>query len=118
MKRYYWTTVTLLGLGLCCGCAGTNSACNEPRQGLFSRWFGMHNHGDCDCIETGRLTVGEGPYLPDPGCGATEIPLTNGIPVAPQVIPTMPPPAVLPNPNPLAQPVPAGPTGQTKTVGK
>ena len=114
MKRHYFiTAAALLGLGLCCGCAGTsNTACAEPREGLFSRWFGNRNHGDCDCMETGRTTVGEGPLLPDPGYGG------EGVPVTTPVFPTMPPPTALPAPNPLAQPIPAGPTGQIKDAGK
>ena len=70
MKRQYFIPATaLLGLGLFSGCASTNNRhCTEPRHGLFSRWFGNRNHGDCDCVETGRMTVGEeGPILPDPG---------------------------------------------------
>ncbi len=116
MKRQYFIPATaLLGLGLFCGCASTNNrSCAEPRQGLFSRWFGNRNHGDCDCVETGRVTVGEeGPILPDPGYG------TFGVPVTTRTIyPTMPPPTALPNPNPLAPPTEAGPASRTKDVGK
>jgi hypothetical protein len=110
MKRYHLTTAAaLVGLGLLCGCASTNNACGE-REGLFSRWFGRSPHNDCQCVETGRVTINEGPVLPDPGYG------TPGL-IAPG-FPTMPPPAALPVPNPLAQPTEAKPSSATKDVVK
>ena len=128
MKRQHFTTAAaLIGLGLFCGCASTtNTACGEQRQGLFSRWFGNRNHGECgcgcECIETGRVTAGEGPFLPEPGCGAPGCGspgfVPPGVPTTTPIYPTMPPPTALPNPNPLAQPVPAGPASQTKDAGK
>ncbi len=100
MKRQYFIPATaLLGLGLFCGCASTTTITPAPSrvEGLFSRWFGNRNHGDCDCVETGRVTVGEeGPILPDPGYG------TFGVPVTTPIYPTMPPPTA------TAEPQPAG----------
>jgi hypothetical protein len=118
MKRQHFTTAAaLLGLGLFCGCASTtasNNSCGEPREGLFSRWFGNRNHDNCECVETGHVTVGEGPILPDPGYGAP------GVPVTTPLFPTMPPPTAItvPNGNPLAQPIPASPESRIKEAGK
>jgi hypothetical protein len=116
MKRQHFTTAAaLLGLGLFCGCASTtasNNPCGEPREGLFSRWFGNRNKCPCECVETGRVSVGEGPILPDPGCSSP------GVPVTTPIFPTMPPPTpLMPNANPLAQPVPASPESRTKDLG-
>ena len=111
----------LLGLGLFCGCANMNANNCGEREGLFSRWFGHRNNGECECIETGRVTVGEGPVIPEPACGApccgTPGFMPPSIPVTP-TYPTMPPPAALPFPNPLAQPVPANPSSLSKDAAK
>ena len=122
------TAAALAGLGLFCGCASTNNnACGEPRQSLFSRWFncGGQRQTPCECIETGRVSIGEGPVVPEPGCGspgAEGFPqgLPQGYPVETPVIPTMPPPTAFPLPgsNPLAQPVEAKPSSSVKDAGK
>ncbi len=67
------TAAALAGLGLLCGCTNTHpcNSCGEPQQGVFSRWFsgfGNRRPADCPCIETGNVTVGDGPIVPDPGC--------------------------------------------------
>jgi len=125
MKRQHFTTAAaLLGLGLICGCASTtasNNPCCEQRQGLFSRWFGNHNQCPCECVETGHISLSEGPILPDPGCcGGPTITAPGPVFPAPTpVFPTMPPPTatVAPNGN-LAQPIPAAPESRTKEAAK
>ena len=112
MKRYHLATAAaVVGLGLFCGCASTtNTSCAEPREGLFSRLFswGRHNNNDCQCVETGRVTISDGPVLPDPGC------TTPGV-YGPGY-PTSPPPGALPFPTPFAQPTEAKPAASTKTI--
>jgi hypothetical protein len=108
MNRRHWRiAAALLGLTLFSGCAGVNNACCEPREGLLARWFGWRHPAECPCVETGRVTVTEGPVIPEPGYIAPGV-----------VVPTMPPPTALPNPNPLAQPVEAGPVSKAKDAGK
>jgi hypothetical protein len=114
MNRLRLTTAAALAsLGLLCGCANTTNTCGE-REGLFSRWFGTHRQGQCECIETGRVTVGDGPVVPDPGFGE------QGYPVTTPTFPTTPPPTILPMPNAgsLAQPLPANPSSLTKDARK
>jgi hypothetical protein len=110
MKRLRLTTAAALAsFGLLCGCA-TNSNSNScgERQGLFSRWFGGNRSNGCDCVETGRITGGEGPVVPDPSFGE------QTYPVAPPTFQTAPPIPTMPNSNGLAQPIPAGPASQIK----
>jgi len=128
------TAAALTGLGLLCGCTSINpSPCGEQREGFFSRMmsgFRGHPQGECECVETGRVTtIGEGPIVPDPGCGAPgcatqEYPSTGfpstGFPVTVPAVPNMPPPTALPLPNsgPFAPPVEAKPSSVIKNAAK
>jgi len=117
MRRHRLTTAAaLVGLGLLCGCASTSStACGEPREGFFSRWFGGHHGGNCECVETGLVAGDEGPIIADPGCCGTP---GVGAPSFLTTPPTYTAPPGLPMPAPLAQPIPANPSSQVKNVGK
>jgi hypothetical protein len=127
MKRHLFTTAAaLLGLGLFCGCAnmtGNNNCCGE-REGLFARWFGHRGNCGCECAETGLVTAGEGPVIPEPCCGApcggTPTFMPTAIPVTPPYgpLPATTAPPALPFPNPLAQPIPANPSSQVKDAAK
>jgi hypothetical protein len=112
MKRLRLTTAAALAsFGLLCGCANTNTG--GERQGFFSRWFSGNRSTPCECVETGRVTVGDGPVVPDPSFGEQSYPITTpNLQSAPPLIPTMP------NAGPLAQPIPAGPASQLKDVRK
>ena len=134
------TAAALAGLGLLCGCANTNSAANPcgERQGFLTRMFsgwGNRRAAECPCIETGNVTVGDGPVVPDPGCcapGCSTPAFPVSTPFAPPssatfvppssapFVPPMPPPTALPLPgsNPLAQPIPANPSSAVKDVAK
>ncbi|HBI43566.1 MAG TPA: hypothetical protein DDY78_12050 [Planctomycetales bacterium] len=112
MKRLRLTTAAALAsFGLLCGCATNTNSCGE-RQGFFSRWFGGHRQSQCECVETGRVSVGDGPSVPDPGFG------DQGYPVTSPTFQTAPPILPMPNANPLAQPLPAGPASQVKDARK
>ncbi len=112
MNRLRLTTVAALAtFGLLCGCATNTNTCGE-REGFFSRWFGGHRQGQCECVETGRVTVGDGPAVPDPGFGDQSYPIT-----APP-FQTAPPILPMPNAGPLAQPMPAGPASLLKDARK
>ncbi len=102
------TAAALAGLGLLCGCATNTNNCTGERQGFFSRWFGGNRQGQCDCIETGRVTVGDGPVVPEPSFGDQSYPITS------PPLQTAPPIPPMPNAGPLAQPIPAGPASQIK----
>ena len=134
IRLHLKTAAALAGFGLLCGCANPNaSTCCQPQQGIFSRWFsgfGNRRPTECPCIETGNLTVGDGPIVPDPGCcgapgygvptyGAPGV-VPEGVPVSPPFVPPMAPPTALPLPgsNPLAQPVPANPSSIIKAAAK
>ena len=78
------TAAALAGLGLLCGCTSLNPSpcCGEQREGFFSRMmsgFRGHPQGECECVETGRVTtIGEeGPIVPEPCCGAGAAPHRN-----------------------------------------
>ena len=110
MNRLRLTTAAALAsFGLLCGCATNTNMCGE-REGFFSRWFGGHREGQCECVETGRASIGDGPTVPDPGFG------DQGYPTTPPPFQTAPP--VMPNAGPLAQPLPAGPASQLKDARK
>ena len=133
------TAAALAGLGLLCGCTSLNpSPCGEQREGFFSRMMsGFHGRpkDQCECVETGRVTtVGEGPIVPEPCCGApgcatqefpsTGIPSTGfpstDFPVTVPAVPNMPPPTALPLPNsgPFAPPTEAKPSSIIKNAAK
>ena len=118
MKRLRLTTAAALAsFGLLCGCATNTNTCGE-RQGFFSRWFGGNNRSTpCECVETGRITVSDGPVVPEPSVGEPSYPGPSvGEPSYP-ISPILPTPApVMPNAGPLAQPIPAGPASQVKDV--
>ena len=111
MNRLRLTTAAALAsFGLLCGCATNTNTCGE-REGFFSRWFGGHRQSQCEGVETGRVSIGDGPSVPDPGFGDQGYPVTA---------PTLTPPPVppMPNANPLAQPLPAGPASQLRDARK
>ena len=146
MTRFPWTTAAALaGLGLFCGCAGSGAnttSCGEPREGFFTRMMsgfrGGRHEGQCPCVETGRVTVGDGPVVPEPGCcssgcGSAGLPVqefpsqgfpstsfpSQGYPASVPVVPTMPPPTALPLPGGTqAQPIPASPSSAVKDAAK
>lgn len=118
MKVHRLTAGALLGLGLLSGCAGmTNTACEEPREGFLTRWFG-HRRNECPCVETGHVISEEGPVIAEPGCcsgcGAPQV----GGPSFLTTPPVYTAPPGLPMPAPLAQPIPANPSSQVKDVSK
>jgi hypothetical protein len=113
MKRLRLTTAAALAsFGLLCGCATNTNTCGE-RQGIFSRWFGGNRPSSCDCVETGRMTVSDGPVVPDPSFGEQSFPST-----APPTFQTAPPILPMPNSNGYSQPIPAGPASQVKDARK
>jgi hypothetical protein len=112
MKRLRLTTAAALAtFGLLCGCATNTNTCGE-RQGFFSRWFGGNRSTACECVETGRVTVGDGPVVPEPSFG------DQTYPTAPPTFQTAPPILPMPNAGPLAQPLPAAPASQVKDARK
>jgi hypothetical protein len=112
MKRLRLTTAAALAsFGLLCGCATNTNTCGE-REGFFSRWFGGHREGQCECVETGRVSASDGPIVPDPSFG------DQGFPMPSPTYQTAPPVPTMPNSNGLAQPIPAGPASQLKDARK
>jgi hypothetical protein len=111
MNRLRLTTAAALAsFGLLCGCANTNTG--GEREGFFSRWFGGHRASSCDYVETGRVTVGDGPVVPDPNFG------DQSFPASAPTFQTAPPVLPMPNANGFSQPIPAGPTSQSKDARK
>jgi hypothetical protein len=120
MKRLRLTTAAALAsFGLLCGCATNTNTCGE-RQGIFSRWFGGNRPSSCDCVETGRMTVSDGPVVPDPSFGEQSFPSTAPptFQTAPPTFQTAPPILPMPNSNGYSQPIPAGPASQVKDARK
>ncbi len=115
MKRLRLTTAAALAsFGLLCGCA-TNTNTNNcgERQGIFSRWFGGNRPSSCECVETGRITVGDGPVVPEPSFGDQSYPTAPPTlhPAKAEILP-------MPNANGFSQPVPAGTASQVKRTAR
>jgi hypothetical protein len=102
----------LAGLGLCSGCASSNS-CNP---GFFGRLGLFHRGGTVDCCPTceggpgapGGVPVADGPILGEPGPSVVAPPVF-GDPGAAAPIYTQPPATAPDRLLPVPQPLPAVP---------
>jgi hypothetical protein len=116
------TLAAVAGLGLCCGCANTTTACNG---GFFSRLCGRTRTTAAPCCDAGALPVTEGaalletgpvfPTAPAPNCPCTQGVAPGVAPIVPVLPPETPPSSLPPGPaqrlvpQPQAQPVPLAP---------
>src|SRR5262249_41038624 len=124
------TLAAVAGLGLCCGCANSTTACNG---GFFSRLCSRHRTTAAPVVDARAFPVTQGPGFLDtgpvfPSAPGPNCPCTNGVSpgiapgIAPGVSPGVPvlPPGTAPSnlpmgtvprlvPQPQAQPVPFTP---------